>query len=164
MKAALILFASHFPKPLAIMLLSIVPVLEIRGALPVGVLLWHMPWYSALFFSVVGELLVGIPLFFGLDFARKILFRIWPTLGNRFDEWVAHIQTRAKDKYEKYGAWALFLLTAPPVPLTGIYSATIVAVLFKIPFKKAFAIITLGVCVSGMLVLGLIFAGYSISA
>ena len=162
MKAAIILFASHFPHPLAVMLLSAIPVLEIRGALPVGILVWHMPWHLAYVYAVIGEVLVGIPLYFGLQHLRDFLIRAWPRAGHHFEKWIEDIRLKAHGKFEVYGIWTLFLLTAMPLPLTGIYSATVAAVLFEIPFKKAFTVMVLGVCVAGALILGMLFAGFKI--
>lgn len=162
MKDALILFASHFPHPLAVMLLSIIPVLEIRGALPVGIFVWHMPWYLVYIYAVTGEMLIGIPLYFGLQRLRIFLVHAWPRMGNSFENWIEGVRVKTRGKFEVYGVWALFLLTAMPLPLTGIYSATVAAILFKIPFKKAFAVMTLGACVAGALILGMLFAGFEL--
>jgi len=62
----------------------------------------------------------------------------------------------------KYGYPALVLFVAIPLPLTGAWTGSLIAFLFKIPFKIAFPLISLGVIIAGVIVLALSLAGIAI--
>lgn len=149
----------NIPTPLATILLGAVPLSEISGALPVGVLVWKLPWYIAFICAVIGNALPIIPLFFGLELLREALFKVWPRLGKMVDVWIDRAHKKMHGHYEQYGFWALFVFTAVPFPLTGVYTAATAAVALKIPFKETFFSLLLGVIASGILVLVTTVAG-----
>ncbi len=144
---------SGIPPQLATTLIAALPIVELRGALPVALELWNLPAWQAYAFSVLGNCLPLIPLFFGLAWLRKGLLNVWPSLVKPIDWYIDRSHQKLKSHYETYGALALFFFTAIPLPLTGLYTATVAAVALKIPLKQAGPAIVAGVLVSGLLML-----------
>lgn len=145
-----------------IFLLAMTPIGEIRISLPTALTVYNLDWRMAYLISVVGNLIPVIILlrFLGLisDWLSKN-FKIF----QRFFSWFFK-RTRKKYNYkmEKYGHPALLAFVALPLPLTGGWSASIIAFLFGIPFKKAFGLITLGIMIAGLIVLMVTQVGITI--
>ncbi|PIZ52675.1 hypothetical protein COY25_04705 [Candidatus Uhrbacteria bacterium CG_4_10_14_0_2_um_filter_41_7] len=67
------------------------------------------------------------------------------------DNAVSRAHNKVEKKYARYGALALFLFTAIPLPLTGLWTATLSAIALKVPVKYAFIGIASGVVVAGVI-------------
>lgn len=131
------------------MLISMVPVIELRGGIPFG-LAAGLDEKMALLMAVIGNSLI-VP--FVIVFARTLLR--W--LGSR-SERLHHIadkyEKKAREhakKIEKYELLGLFILVAIPLPGTGAWTGSVVAALMNLRVKKAFPIIVLGVITAGLL-------------
>lgn len=140
------------PHWLATILLAAVPIGELRAAIPVAAHVWLVNPFDAYLFAVIGNLLPFFPLYFGLEWARDQLSRIWPWFAKVIDGRLQHAEEKVQKKYAQYGAFALFLFTAIPLPFTGLYTATLAAIALKIPFKQAFIGIASGVVTAGIIV------------
>lgn len=155
MVEALVQFFSAWPTPLATAALAASPVTELRLAIPIAIHVWSLAPFDALLYAFLGNLLPIIPLYFGLMKLRQVCEKRLPRLVRPIDAMLGRGERRLKDQYARYGAFALFLFTAIPLPLTGVWSATIAAVALKIPFKQAAIGIVLGVVVAGLIVTAL---------
>lgn len=131
-------------------LISMVPVIELRGAVPIayasGVPLW-----LANLVAIIGNL---VPVPFIIIFIRKIfaLMRKW---SKGFDGLVTRLENRAESKSEvvlKYAFWGLFVLVAIPLPGTGAWTGALVAAMLDMRLKKAFPAIALGVVTAAVIV------------
>lgn len=147
------------PPSLATLLLSMIPVGELRGALPVAILVYKMPVAMAIIISIIGNML---PVYFLLMFFEKVsrwLINRYD-FADRFFEWLFE-RTRRKlhTKVQKYGYWALALFVAIPLPVTGAWTGTLGSFVFGLPKKKSFLAILAGVCVSSVIVTVLTFGG-----
>lgn len=126
-----------------------VPVIELRGALPIGVGMGLSP-VTALIVSLIGNM---IPVPFVLLLIRKILQ--WMHRFKTFDRFASFLEAKAEkagDKLVKYEMFGLFLLVAVPLPGTGAYTGSLVAALFDLRFKNAVPVIYAGVLVAGIVV------------
>lgn len=143
-------------------LLAMTPIGELRASLPLALTTFQLNWGSAFLISVVGNL---VPVFFILLFLEPVSnwFSKKSGLFKRFFSWFFE---RTSKKYNsqmgKYGYPALVLFVAIPLPLTGAWTGSLIAFLFKIPFKIAFPLISLGVIIAGVIVLALSLAGIAI--
>lgn len=129
---------------------AMVPVLELRGAIPMGVTM-GLPIPMAYFFGVLGNL---VPVPFIMLFIRKI-FRLMRKHSQKLSNLVESIENRAKKKAEllyKYELFGLILLVAIPLPGTGAWTGALVATLLKIRLKVAIPCIIVGVLIAGILV------------
>jgi uncharacterized membrane protein len=131
------------------LLMTISPVFELRGGIPLGILHYGLdPWFT-FFIAVVANTLIFFPIFFALRlFYDKLLSRI-----PLFNKYLDSLRKRGKPKVDKYGFWGLFLFVAVPLPLTGAYTGTILAWLLGMDWRKAFPAVGLGVVVAGVVVL-----------
>ena len=131
-----------------VLLITISPISELRGGIPLGISLGLDPWFT-FFIAVIANTLIFFPVFFALRlFYDKLLSRI-----PLFNKYLDSLRKRGKPKVDKYGFWGLALFVAVPLPLTGAYTGTILAWLLGIDWKKAFPAVGLGVIVAGVVVL-----------
>lgn len=143
-------FETYIGKILATFFISMVPVLELRGAIPIGVGMGLDLWTS-IGVSIVGNL---VPVPFIIIFVKKIfawLRRVFPKL----DGFITRLEKRAESKtaaVQKYAFWGLFILVAIPLPGTGAWTGALVAAMLDMPLKKAFPSILLGVLGAGVIV------------
>lgn len=132
------------------MLLSMVPVLELRGAIPIGVANGLNIWV-AIGVSIIGNLL---PVPFIILFIRKI-FSWLRKLSKRLDGLVTKLEQRAAKKSDvvlRYAFWGLVVLVAIPLPGTGAWTGALVAAMLDMRLKRAFPAIALGVVIAGAIV------------
>lgn len=131
--------------------ISMVPIIELRGAIPVGAGL-GLPWYTCLLAAVIGNC---IPVPFILLFIRKILDwmkRCRVAFFQKVALWLENKAQKHSAKVEKYAALGLFVLVAIPLPGTGAWTGSLVAALFNVRGKYSVPAIVLGVVAAGIIV------------
>lgn len=132
------------------MLMSMVPVVELRGGIPFGVALGLELW-EAYLAAVIGNL---IPVPFIIVFIRRIFawMRVHlPKLGSLVDrlEAKAHLKGKTVTKYKYLG---LFLFVAIPLPGTGAWTGSLVAAFLNMRLRKAMPAVIAGVLTAGVLI------------
>ncbi len=131
------------------LLMTVSPVFELRGGIPLGILYYGLDPLFTFFVAIIANALIFFPVFFALRlFYEKLLFRI-----PLFNKYLDSLRKRGKPKVEKYGFWGLTLFVAIPLPITGAYTGTILAWLLGMDWRKAFPAVGLGVIVAGVVVL-----------
>ncbi|MEJ6949692.1 COG2426 family protein [Natronospora cellulosivora (SeqCode)] len=153
-------FNQYLSRELAVLIVSALPIVELRGAIPLAISLGFSPW-KAYYLSVFGNILPIIPLLLFLVPVRDFLIRHFIVMENFFSR-LEERTLKKSDRVEKYGAIALILFTAIPFPTTGAWTACLAAVLFKIKFKYAFPAITTGVFIAGIIMIILSVTGKAI--
>lgn len=148
-------FQDKTPNELTVFIISVLPVLELRGGLIAAKLL-DMDIVRAFIVCYLGNML---PIPFILLFLRKIfdLMRKSKKLGKIVGK-LEHKAEKHRKTIDKYGAWGLLVLVAIPLPGTGGWTGALVAEIMDIKFKKALPIIALGVLIAGFIV-GALFYG-----
>lgn len=135
---------------LAVVVISMVPLVELRGAVPLG-LVAGLDWQVVLPLAYLGNL---IPIPFVLFFGEKVLD--WVGTLRPFAGFVAHYKAKLdskKDQVTRYARIGLFLFVAIPLPGTGAWSGALIATLLKMPKAKALLSITGGVLTAGVIML-----------
>ena len=144
------LWNTLFGKALMTFFISMVPVLELRGAIPFGTA-YGLPLWAAILISIVGNL---VPVPFIIIFIRKIF--AWLRRKNqKLDHLVTRLEIRAEKKsdvVQKYAFWGLFVLVAIPLPGPGAWTGALVAAMLDMRLKRAFPAIALGVIAAGVIV------------
>ena len=161
-------FLASLPGELYVFLISVLPLIELRGAIPVGAAL-GIPWYVNAPLSVIGNIL---PIPFILLFITRVFdwmakFRIFrPVIewlrkkANKHsakvlgDEKVSDADSPASNSERKMSTGifvGLLLFVALPVPGTGAWSGALVAALFDLPKKQSFLAILLGVMICAVI-------------
>lgn len=133
-----------------------VPVLELRGAIPYGAAN-GLDIVSAVIISVIGNM---IPIPFILIFVRSIFN--WMKRKNAFLGKIAErFEKKAEGKKEevlKYEFWGLVIFVAIPLPGTGAWTGALVAAMLDMQLKRALPSIFIGVLIAGIII-GLTTAG-----
>ncbi|MDP2943734.1 MAG: small multi-drug export protein [Candidatus Omnitrophota bacterium] len=137
------------PKEISVIVVGMLPIFELRGALPLGFYL-GLPLAKNFTLSVLGNMLPVIPLMLLLNPVSERLRRI--PLWKRFFDWLFERTKKKADVIQKYEALGLAIFVAIPLPMTGAWSGAIAASLFKIRFRYAFPAIFLGVVGAAVIV------------
>lgn len=135
---------------LKIAFISALPITELRGAIPVALIIYKMPVFSAYFFAVLGNIVPVIFLLLYLKPFSDFLCR-WHFL-NIFFKWLFKRTHQYEEKIEKYGALFLLVFVAVPLPGTGAWTGSIAAFVFGIRFWYAFPAIVGGIIIAGIIV------------
>ena len=139
-----------FNKELLVILVSALPISELRGGIPLGFYYGFGPLKTFLL-AIIGNGIIILPLFFFLNFMTNFLRQF--KIPNQFFNWLFKKTLAKKKLIDKYGPLGLMLFTAIPLPYTGAYSACCLAYLLGIKIKKAAFFIFLGVLIAGIIVL-----------
>ncbi len=136
-------------------LMAMVPVIELRGAIPYGVVQGLGVW-EAFGASVLGNL-APIPL---LIVGTRTVFDWLKTKSERLHRMVLKLEAKAEAKKETVERWefvGLVILVAIPLPGTGAWTGALVAAMMDMRLKRAFPAIMIGVLIAGLIVSGLTF-------
>tara|TARA_B100000315_G_C14542503_1_gene571602 strand:- start:143 stop:685 length:543 start_codon:yes stop_codon:yes gene_type:complete len=152
------LLSSGFSQELVVLIISILPILELRGALPVAINLFHLSWYQALPLVIIGNLLPVPVILLALNPISRWLSKIG--FFNRFFCWLFERTRRLGSIVERYERIGLVLFVAVPLPFTGAWTGSVVAVLLGLSFKHAFISILIGICIAGIIVTCLSLLGW----
>lgn len=142
------LFQDKIPAELTVFLVSLMPILEIRGGM-IAARLLEMDFVPAFLISYLGNML---PIPFIILFIRKIFdflrrFRF-------FEKIILRLEAKTeknKDKVLRYKSWGLLLFVAIPLPGTGGWTGALMAALLDIKMKRSLPIIAMGVFVAGLI-------------
>ena len=143
-------WTSTFGKMVMTFAMSMVPVIELRGAIPFGVA-QGLPLPTAIAVAIVGNL---VPVPFIILFIRRI-FAWMRQVSKKLDAVVVRMEKKAESKkgvVEKYAFWGLFVLVAIPLPGTGAWTGALVAAMMDMRLKRAFPAIAMGVVAAGVIV------------
>ncbi len=142
------------PAEVIVFLVSLLPVLELRGGLIAAKLL-GLPLLKAFVICFLGNML---PIPFILLFIRRIFafLKRFGTVERAIDKLEAR-SIRKADKVVKYRLWGLLLLVAIPLPGTGAWTGALVAALLDIRMKHALPVIAAGVLIAGVIVASLMY-------
>lgn len=131
-------------------LISMVPVIELRGAIPAGVVAGLSVW-EAVVVAVIGNM-VPVPII--ILFVRKV-FDWMRVKSQRLDRLVCRFEAKAEKQsaiIDKYEWWGLVILVAIPLPGTGAWTGALVAAMLNMRLKRALPAIFTGVIIAGIIV------------
>ena len=145
-------------KELIVVIIAALPFIELRGALPVAINLFGMPWYWAFCLSIIGNLLPVPILLLFFESVTKVISKV--DIGKRLVNWVLERTRRHGTVIEKYERIGLILLVAIPLPVTGAWAGSIAAFLLGMKFNYAFLSILCGLIIAGAIVTSLCLLGW----
>lgn len=137
-------------------IIGMIPIIELRGAIPIGVFTFHLSYIESFIFSFIGNI---IPIYFIVKFIRPLFdfFGRWKPFKIIID-WASDKATKKiaeSEKLQNYTALGLFLFVAIPIPGTGAWVGSLIANFLDLPPKKAIPPIVVGVLTAGIIVLTL---------
>lgn len=135
---------------------SMIPIIELRGAIPIGVLSFHLSYFEAFIISFIGNIL---PVYFIVKFIRPI----FDLLGKikflkKIIDWATEKATKKiaeSTKLQKATLLGVYLFVAVPLPGTGAWMGSLIANFLDLEPKKAVPVIVAGVFTAGVIMLGL---------
>ncbi len=134
---------------LCVFFCSMLPIIELRGAIPLGAG-FGLPWWQTYLIAIVGNMLpVPIILLFVksvLNWMSSCKVRFFNKIANKMFEKAE----KNRAKIEKYAFWGLTLFVAIPLPATGAWTGTLVAALFDMKFWKSLLSAFIGVLIAGV--------------
>lgn len=143
----LITYLSFLPPELLVIIVSAIPLVELRGGIPLGLGLGFSFW-ETLGLALLGNIIPILPTLILFQPLSRILLRYgW---YNKFYNWLYGRTLKKSSQVQKYGAIGLALFTAVPLPTTGAYSACVAASIFALPLRYSFLSITAGVIIAGL--------------
>jgi uncharacterized membrane protein len=152
--------AGFLPDWAVVLLISLLPFIELRGALPVAVLVYHWDLFPALLFCMFFSAIPGLVIIFYMDRLEPLLRKV-----PLFDRVLTRVFERTRRKHAEPESQArrdrralllLALLVAIPGPGTGAWTGGIVSYVFDVPKRKAVAAIALGVLGEGIAIAALV--------
>jgi len=144
------------PKTL-ILILSTLPVTELRASIPIGILVLHQSVRATFFYSIIGNILPIAPIYFFLEPISKRLSKA--RCMRRFFEWLFKRAKQRSGLIEKYEALGLMLFVCIPLPGTGVWTGCLIASLLRMKFIPTFVSATLGVIIAAIIVTTLTLIG-----
>lgn len=142
------LFQDKIPPELTIFIISLMPILELRGGM-IAARLLEVQFLKAFIICFIGNM---IPIPFILLFIKKIFE--WLRKFSFFEKIITKLEAKTeknKDKVLRYKSWGLLLFVAIPLPGTGGWTGSLMAALLDIDFKRSLPIIALGVFIAGLI-------------
>jgi len=130
--------------------LAMMPVSELRGAIPYAVGVAGMDWQRAYIISVIANFLPVIPLYILIGPVSEYLRRV--PLFDRFFTWLFARARRKGKLIERFEILGLILFVAIPLPVTGAWTGTIAAFIFGVKKRLAFPAVFAGICIAGVIV------------
>ncbi len=140
-------FGGEAPKELIVFIISMIPILELRGSILAAGFL-KMEFLSTFIISVIGNML---PIPFILMFIDKIFAFLKKT---RFKNLVEKLENKAmskSDQIAKYGKWGLLLFVGIPIPGTGAWTGSLIASMLRMKKRDSLPFIFLGVLMAGLI-------------
>lgn len=142
-------FFDFISRELTVLLIAVLPGIELRGALPIGVAL-GMPLWESFALSYLGSLIPIIPVMFLIKplVDATLHSRRW----RRFGRWLERRSLRHSRHVRRYRALGLFFFAALPLPGTGVWTASMIAGLLDLPERLAIISIAAGNLLAGLIV------------
>ena len=138
---------AHF----GVIICSMIPIIELRGAIPLGAFL-GLPWWQSYLFALLGNM---IPVPFILLFINKFIgwmSRSRVKFFNKIGNWLLRKAEKNRGKIEKYSFFGVCLFVAVPLPVTGAWTGSLVASTIGMKFWKALLSCFLGVLIAATVV------------
>lgn len=143
---------------LVVFLVAMLPIVELRGAVPIGNNLFHLPLWKTLILSVGGNILPIILLLLLLERVVLLLNRF--ALFQRFFKWLFTRTRKKSGVIERFEFWGLAIFVGIPLPVTGAWTGAVAAMLLGMSYPRALLGIFLGVLIAAGIVTALSLLGW----
>jgi uncharacterized membrane protein len=138
---------------LIVFLISMVPIVELRGAVPIGNNLFQLPLWQTLALSITGNMVPIVLVLVLLEKAVELLGHI--RIFRRFFDWLFTRTRKRSGVIARFEFWGLVIFVGIPLPMTGAWTGSVAAVLLGMPYGRALFGIFLGVLMAAVIVTSL---------
>lgn len=143
-------------------LLGVLPISELRGALPYA-FFNGTPMLASFLIAVLSNILIVPIVWLFLSTLNKLLLKA-PLYRRFFEFTIKRAREKVSDKFSRYGYLGLMLFVGVPLPATGAWTGTIGAWVLGLDRKKTFIFVSLGVIISGIIVATLLTLGVGLNS
>ncbi len=150
MREQLLAHLNTLPPPVAVFCIAMLPIFELRGAIPAGYAMGMDQTWLIYLLAVAGNFVPVVPILLLLDPIERHLRRF--AVIDRFLDWLFQRTRKRSAVIQKYESLGLILFVAIPAPMTGAWTGAIAAYLFKLPLRLAIPCIILGILIAGVVV------------
>lgn len=149
------------PGPLAVLIVAMMPVAELRGAIPLGVLGYRMPAAETFVYAFLGNLAPVPVILFALDPVSRLLRRHSRLLDTFFERLFTRTRTKYSWRFVRFRDFAVITFVAIPLPFTGAWTGSLAAFLFGVPARRAIPLVAVGIVIAGSIVTAIVLSGLS---
>ena len=151
-------FLEFVGEELCVFLCSMLPIIELRGAIPMAFAM-GLPWWQAYLISVVGNLLPVPFILLLINIVIKWMASSKVKFFNKIANFLLNRVEKKRERIEKYSFWGLCFFVAVPLPVTGAWTGSLVAAVIGMKPWKAFLSALLGVLIAGAVVTLIVYGG-----
>lgn len=145
-----LLILSNLPKEIVILILSALPISELRGAIPIGISVYKMGILKTILLSLIGNFSFVIPFLLFLNHLHRYFMKFkW--YNKFFNWWSTKVLSKTKN-IEKYEYIGLAIFVGIPFPATGAWSGCLASYLLKLNFWKSVLSIFVGIIIACVIV------------
>lgn len=141
-----------------VLLLAMLPISELRGAIPLAIGIYKLNPYISIPLIVLANF-VPIPLILKFLGPVEGFLRRWKFWDKLMDRIFERTRKKTKKSIERWESLALILFVAIPLPVTGAWTGSLAAYLFGLDFKKSLLCIFIGIVIAGAIVTTAVVAG-----
>lgn len=145
------LFQSVDPR-LAVIIMSMMPIIELRGSIPVGILAYNLPIPEVFILAIIGNMLPNFILLKWLEPIRDFFTSKVKWMDRFYNYTVAKTHKKHSKEFVALGAVFLTTFVAIPLPGSGSWTGCLVAYLYEVPYWKALGLIFLGIFLGAIIV------------
>lgn len=141
------------PEQIKVFLIAMLPILEVRGAIPWSVAMYEIPHWQTYIFGVAGNITASAIVLYGLQKYGDLIIEKIPKFGEYIEKYLSRARRLFTGKYEKWGVFGLVLFVGIPLPMTGAWTGSAVAYIFGFDRTQALYAIIAGVFLSAAIML-----------
>lgn len=137
---------------LAVFFGAMLPVFELRGAIPLGIALFKLPPLQVFILAVAGNIAITAFILLWLPIVSRVLMKYSNVMNRLLNGLFQRTQQKHAKRLDQLGYLALFLFVAIPLPGTGAWTGSLVAYVFGLKSSRSLLIISAGIISAGVLV------------
>ena len=138
---------------LKIFILAMLPIAEVRLAIPLGLTIYQQSIVITFLFAAAGNILASSMVFIGLHACGDMFIKKIPHLGSWLEKYLRRARHVFTGKYERWGVLGLVLFVGIPLPMTGGWTGAAAAYVFGFPKKKSLSALAAGVLLASTIMI-----------
>lgn len=137
-------------KELCVLICSMLPVIELRGGIPLGASL-GLPWWQSMLFAIIGNMIPVPFILLFINWIINLMAKSKIRFFNSIAGWLIRKAEKNRPKIEKFGFWGVCLFVAIPLPVTGAWTGSLVCATIREKFWRAVLSCFIGVCIASVI-------------